>query len=183
VPFLSGHTRPRRGSDSHMWRGGRFTDKYGYVQVYAPGHADADQKGYVRENRLVMEQILGRPLLSTEHVHHKNEIKSDNSEGNLMVLTQAEHNALHAPSRRYDKATMRAAGLRGAAARWGEDSRMNARIVRLAGIEGQLSFLRGAERAVRIMELLEASWTMEAIGLVCGISVARVSQIVAGQRS
>jgi hypothetical protein len=42
-----------------------------------------------------MSQHLGRPLLDTEEVHHKNHNPLDNELNNLEVLTRDEHIALH----------------------------------------------------------------------------------------
>lgn len=46
-------------------------------------------------HRAVMEQVLGRPLLRTEIVHHKNHDKLDNRPENLEVLTAKEHSVHH----------------------------------------------------------------------------------------
>lgn len=52
--------------------------------------------GYVKENgkhqhRVVMERILGRPLLKSEIVHHKDRNKKNNSPENLEIMSQSEH--------------------------------------------------------------------------------------------
>src|SRR5688500_13704273 len=55
-------------------RGCGTTDKAGYRRIKVDGKQ-------VYEHRHIMEQMLGRSLLPTESVHHKNKIKHDNRPG------------------------------------------------------------------------------------------------------
>jgi len=74
------------------WRGGRIVDKDGYVLIKSPDHPARDRHNYVREHRLVMEQVLGRHLQPQEVVHHKDGDKQHNQADNLEVFgTNAEH--------------------------------------------------------------------------------------------
>jgi len=57
----------------------------GYMNVTVNGRR-------VPQHRLVMEQILGRPLRAGENVHHKNGIKTDNSPENLELWTRSQPN-------------------------------------------------------------------------------------------
>lgn len=54
------------------------------------------KKRTVLEHREVVETHLGRKLLSTEHVHHRNENRSDNRLENLEVLDHKDHMQEHA---------------------------------------------------------------------------------------
>ena len=79
---------------------------YGYVMVRCPSHPRA-QNGYVPEHRLVMEAHLGRYLLPTETIHHKNGIRSDNRLENLELWSAKHHNG----SRYEDLTTQELEGL------------------------------------------------------------------------
>jgi hypothetical protein len=71
---------------------GKFTNGGGYVCVYVPPNTPGalryakckhSKKTYMLEHRLVMQQILGRPLKKTETIHHKNGNREDNRPENL----------------------------------------------------------------------------------------------------
>ena len=83
---------PRHGSDHPSWRGGRHLDKHGYVSVFVPLHPHCKKSSYVSEHRLVMEVVLGRYLLPTEVVDHRDNHPRHNWPGNLRLF---ESNASH----------------------------------------------------------------------------------------
>lgn len=55
---------------------GRKIDAHGYMLVRTP-------EGWRKEHRVVMEQMLGRPITEEESVHHRNGVKIDNRPENL----------------------------------------------------------------------------------------------------
>lgn len=80
----------RKGRVGGNNNGGRIIDKFGYVQIWMPDHPNAKMGGYIHEHRLVMSKILNRPLFPFENVHHKNGIRSDNSESNLELWDKTQ---------------------------------------------------------------------------------------------
>lgn len=70
----------------------------GYADVHCPDHPSVQGKPYKRvyEHRLVMEQILGRLLLPTESVHHKDGIRSNNDPANLELWIKPQPTGIRA---------------------------------------------------------------------------------------
>jgi hypothetical protein len=86
------------GENHPFWKGGRWINSAGYVEVWLPKDSPffpmtAGRKGYVLEHRLVVAQHIGRCLKPWEVVHHRNGIKTDNRRENLELLPrQSKHN-------------------------------------------------------------------------------------------
>lgn len=70
---IKGHTRTDK----------KRVSRTGYVLVYNPEHPNSTVNGFGLEHRLVMAEHIGRPLLETEQVHHKNGVRYDNRLENL----------------------------------------------------------------------------------------------------
>lgn len=70
--------------------------KYKYKVVRVHNHPFFPGKSVqVYEHRLVMAEHLGRPLLRTEDVHHKDEDRTDNQINNLEIKIHGKHIAYH----------------------------------------------------------------------------------------
>jgi len=75
------HNRDRR----------RAQRKGGYVLIFVgKGEPGATKSGHVFEHRLVMQELLGRPLMPEENVHHKNGVRDDNRPDNLELWTRSQ---------------------------------------------------------------------------------------------
>lgn len=86
----------RYGEFHPGWKGGVFIEGDGYRVRLVPGHPRAHKGRYVPEHILIAEKALGKPLPQGAIVHHFNEVRSDNSRGNLVICqNDSYHQLLH----------------------------------------------------------------------------------------
>ena len=99
----------RKGPEHGSWRGGRHYRSQGdYILIWvspddffypmAKRHTRKDGRGYgnyIYEHRLIMAKHLSRCLLPWEIVHHRNGVKDDNRNRNLIICTVSYHKQLH----------------------------------------------------------------------------------------
>lgn len=91
--FVKGHNqRGMLRESAPNWKGGRSVASSGYVTIYAPDHPRSDVSGVVYEHVLIAERALRRPLARKHPVHHVDENKANNENGNLVLC---ENNAYH----------------------------------------------------------------------------------------
>lgn len=75
---------------SRAERGSGTVDAKGYRVMFAPSHPNAEKNGRIKEHRLIMSEMLSRPLYADENVHHKNGNKLDNRPENLELWAKTQ---------------------------------------------------------------------------------------------
>ena len=62
---------------------------------FFPGVPVVSNGIYVRKSRVLLAAKLGRALSPAEHAHHDDEDRTNDTAGNIELLTAAEHNQHH----------------------------------------------------------------------------------------
>jgi hypothetical protein len=93
----------RSGKNNPNWKGGRRKSHNGYIYIFVgTDNPLADKRGYAAEHRIVADRKIRRPLLTSEHIHHLNGVRSDNRMKNIQIETNSTHAALHVKTRKRD---------------------------------------------------------------------------------
>jgi hypothetical protein len=81
--------RKRISQDNTKYTIGEEKIIHGYIYIYL-GHDE-----WIGKHRKIMENIIGRKLLTEEHVHHIDENPLNNSPENLKIVSNSEHQSIH----------------------------------------------------------------------------------------
>ena len=91
-----------KGERNRAWKGGvtyfRTHGNYSgvkYVRCPPEWLSMARKDGYVMEHRLIVARAIGRPLIRSEAVHHRNHDPTDNREENLTLFASNRDHKLH----------------------------------------------------------------------------------------
>ena len=87
----------QNGESNPNWRGGAHISWHGYKMIHQPDHPRANSGGYVFEQVLVAERILGKPLPSKSVVHHTIQTFNGRKNNKALVICQDQsyHQLLH----------------------------------------------------------------------------------------
>lgn len=85
------------GEANPVWKRGYSPNRTGYLR----SGLKASKNIFL--HRLVAEQMLGRPLLASEVVHHRDGDKTNNAPENLEVMSRSDHLRLHHRLRRMER--------------------------------------------------------------------------------
>jgi hypothetical protein len=91
--FIHGHHIRMQGNPK--WKGG-INFCHGYKHIKNRTHPAAYKGGYIPEQRIIVEKILGKILPAKAVLHHVNGDRLDNRNCNLIICeSQNYHNLLH----------------------------------------------------------------------------------------
>lgn len=110
---LGSGTRGKQRTFTDAWRANISASALARADKFASG-VSKKPSGYIEYTRgphkgrsvhvVQMEELIGRRLLPSEVVHHDDEDKANNANGNLELMTRSAHASLHAtenhPSRK-----------------------------------------------------------------------------------
>lgn len=83
-------TRQCRSTYSKYKPGDKKLSGDGYVMVLAPDHPMAQPStGWVFEHRMVISDIIGRPLKPSEEVHHRSGLRDVNTPDQLVLMSKS----------------------------------------------------------------------------------------------
>ena len=83
------------------WNGGKV-ERFGYILLRKPEYKNSPASGYIREHRFVIENKIGKPLKSTEVIHHIDGNKKNNNPSNLKIMSRRTHALIHKKGKMYE---------------------------------------------------------------------------------